>query len=63
MPERAMEDLVLADPDPAVAAGIARQHGIGGIAVPAFDIESIPDRVAWARAVVEQTSELAGAAR
>lgn len=63
VPERALEDLVLADPDPAVAAGIARQHGIGGIAVPAFDIESIPDRVAWARAVVEQTSELAGAAR
>lgn len=63
VPERALDDLVLSDPAPEVAATVARRHGVGGIAIPAFDIESVPDQVAWARTVVERSRELTGASR
>ncbi len=55
VPATALEDLVLADPDPAVAAKTAAAIGAKGIALPAFALDNVGDRVAWARAVLEAT--------
>jgi hypothetical protein len=52
VPAHVVDDVALPSADPAVAAGHADRIGAAEVAVPAFDIASVPDRVAWARAVL-----------
>lgn len=52
VPPAALDDLVLADPAPAAAAAIVADHGVTGIAIPAFATTGVADQVAWAREVL-----------
>jgi 5,10-methylenetetrahydromethanopterin reductase len=52
VPPAALDDLILHDPDPVVVGGIAANLDATSIAVPAFAIDEVPARVAWARAVL-----------
>jgi alkanesulfonate monooxygenase SsuD/methylene tetrahydromethanopterin reductase-like flavin-dependent oxidoreductase (luciferase family) len=52
VPRAALDDLVISDSDPANVGAIATQLGATSIAIPAFAIDEIPTRVAWARAVL-----------
>jgi len=52
VPDAALDDLIITDSDPRSVAAIARGIGATALAVPAFDIASVPDRVAWARSVL-----------
>ena len=49
VPSAALDDLIIADADPANAGAIARRIGATSIALPAFSIDELPERVAWAR--------------
>jgi 5,10-methylenetetrahydromethanopterin reductase len=51
VPEAAVDDLLVRDPDPAAIAARARSLGIGSIAVPGYGVDSVGEHVAWARAV------------
>jgi hypothetical protein len=53
VPEAALHDLIIADPDPAKVARTAQRIGATSIALPAFNIDELPERVAWARAVLD----------
>jgi 5,10-methylenetetrahydromethanopterin reductase len=53
VPAAALEDLIVSNPDPTVVGGIARRLGASSIAVPAFSIEEVDERVAWARKVLQ----------
>jgi 5,10-methylenetetrahydromethanopterin reductase len=52
VPPAALEDLVVADPDPSKVAEIARSIGARSIALPAFSVDELAERVAWARQVL-----------
>jgi 5,10-methylenetetrahydromethanopterin reductase len=52
VPPAALEDLVIVDPEPTKVGAQARQIGATSIALPAFAIEELPERVRWARAVL-----------
>src|SRR5688572_12107765 len=52
VPDAALADLIIADPRPELVAVQARSIGATSIALPAFQIDELPDRVAWARAVL-----------
>jgi 5,10-methylenetetrahydromethanopterin reductase len=52
VPTAALEDLIVADADPKQVAAIARQLGATSLALPAFSIDELPKRVAWARQVL-----------
>jgi 5,10-methylenetetrahydromethanopterin reductase len=52
VPAAALEDLIVSDPDPAHVASIARRTGATSLALPAFSIDELPERVAWARQVL-----------
>ncbi len=54
IPQAAIDDLVLPDPDPGYAAQLARRLGITGIAVPAFAVDGVSDQIAWAHEVLRQ---------
>ena len=54
VPQRAIDDLILA-PDVDALGARAAGLGISGIALPAFDTETVGRRVAWARAVLDAT--------
>jgi hypothetical protein len=49
VPQAALDDLILADPDPAQMRSHARELGATSLALPAFNIAELPERVAWAR--------------
>lgn len=53
LPAAVLDDLVLrgAEAEPANAARLARELGMGGVAVPGFTVEGVGAQVAWARAV------------
>jgi alkanesulfonate monooxygenase SsuD/methylene tetrahydromethanopterin reductase-like flavin-dependent oxidoreductase (luciferase family) len=53
VPPRVVDDIVVADPDPRRLGERARAIGASQLASPAHDIESIPARVEWARAVLD----------
>jgi 5,10-methylenetetrahydromethanopterin reductase len=55
VPVAALEDLVVSDPDPRHVAEIARGLGATSLALPAFSIAELPERVAWARQVLAST--------
>jgi alkanesulfonate monooxygenase SsuD/methylene tetrahydromethanopterin reductase-like flavin-dependent oxidoreductase (luciferase family) len=52
VPGAALDDLIIADPEPASVAALARRIGASSLALPAFSIDEVADRVAWARAVL-----------
>jgi len=52
VPEAALEDLIFSDPSPAALASSLTDLGATSLAIPAFTIEEVPERVAWARAVL-----------
>jgi 5,10-methylenetetrahydromethanopterin reductase len=51
VPGAVIDDLVRRDPDPARLAARARPLGITAVAVPAFSVDTVGRRVAWAQAV------------
>jgi 5,10-methylenetetrahydromethanopterin reductase len=56
IPPAALDDLVLGDPDPAVVGREAARIGATGIALPAFELDTIGDRVTWARRVLDEAA-------
>jgi hypothetical protein len=52
VPSAALDDLIINDANPAMVASTAVRLGATSIALPAFTIEEVPARVAWARAVL-----------
>jgi 5,10-methylenetetrahydromethanopterin reductase len=53
VPAAALDDLIVADPSPDNVRAIARGIGATSMALPAFSIDELPERVAWARRVLE----------
>jgi alkanesulfonate monooxygenase SsuD/methylene tetrahydromethanopterin reductase-like flavin-dependent oxidoreductase (luciferase family) len=56
VPESALRDLIIGDADPANVGTIAHAIGATSIALPAFSIDELPERVAWARQVLESAA-------
>jgi 5,10-methylenetetrahydromethanopterin reductase len=56
VPAHVVDDVALPTADPEVAAGHAARIGADEIAVPAFDIATVGERVAWARRVLAARS-------
>lgn len=54
VPAAARSDLILPALSAAEAVGIGRSIGATSIAIPAFSVASLPDRLAWARAVASE---------
>jgi hypothetical protein len=52
VPAVALEDLILHDPSPTRVGVLARKLGAASLAVPAFSIDEVGQRVAWAREVL-----------
>jgi hypothetical protein len=52
VPAHVVDDIAVTDPDPHRLAARARAIGASQLAFPAHDIESVPARVGWARAVL-----------
>jgi 5,10-methylenetetrahydromethanopterin reductase len=52
VPAAALDDLIVQDPDPERVGVLARSLGAGSMALPAFSIDEVGERVAWARAVL-----------
>jgi 5,10-methylenetetrahydromethanopterin reductase len=52
VPAAALDDLIFSNPDPANMGAVARRVGATSLALPAFNIEELPERVAWARQVL-----------
>lgn len=52
VPAAALEDLIIADADPGRMGALARQLGATSLALPAFNIDELAERVAWARQVL-----------
>lgn len=51
LPEAALDDLIMR-PDPGKVGSIARSISATSLAVPAFSLDEVGDRVAWAHNVV-----------
>lgn len=56
VPEAAVEDLITSDPDPAHAGAIAARIGASSLALPAFSVAEVQERVGWARQVLSHTA-------
>ena len=52
LPAAAVDDLLIGDPDPEAVAEVARRIGAGSLAIPAFGVAGLGDKVRWARAVL-----------
>jgi len=52
VPALALDDLIIKDPSPGRVAAQAQTIGATSIAVPAFSIDEVAERVAWAREVL-----------
>jgi 5,10-methylenetetrahydromethanopterin reductase len=63
VPQAALDDLIVSDPDPARVGATARRIGATSLAIPAFSIDEVGDRVAWARSVLENAASPAGSGR
>jgi hypothetical protein len=51
VPDVVVDDLVYRDPDPVRLGARARALGMSSVAVPAFSLDTVAERVAWARTV------------
>jgi 5,10-methylenetetrahydromethanopterin reductase len=56
VPDAALEDLIVSDPDPARVGAITARIGASSLALPAFSIAEVAERVAWARQVLSHTA-------
>jgi len=56
VPAAALDDLIIHDADPASVGATASAIGAASIALPAFAIEEVGDRVTWARAVLQSSA-------
>jgi 5,10-methylenetetrahydromethanopterin reductase len=56
VPPAALDDLIIQNPDPVRVGEHAAQIGATSLALPAFSVEEVADRVAWARAVLASRS-------
>jgi hypothetical protein len=54
VPVAALDDLILSDPSPAAVAVHAADLGATSVAIPAFSIDEVAARVAWARKVLAE---------
>jgi 5,10-methylenetetrahydromethanopterin reductase len=52
VPAAALDDLIVQDPDPGRVGTLAHRIGATSIALPAFAIDEVGERVAWARDVL-----------
>jgi 5,10-methylenetetrahydromethanopterin reductase len=52
VPAAALEDLILSDPAPEAVAPLAADLGATSVAIPAFSLDEVAPRVAWAHAVL-----------
>jgi alkanesulfonate monooxygenase SsuD/methylene tetrahydromethanopterin reductase-like flavin-dependent oxidoreductase (luciferase family) len=52
VPAAALSDLIIADPDPSAVGLIAQKIGATSMALPAFTLDGLTERVAWARDVL-----------
>jgi hypothetical protein len=52
VPQVALDDLIFEDPEPSVIGAQAADLGATSMAVPAFKIDEVASRVAWARQVL-----------
>lgn len=52
VPPAALDDLIIQDPDPARVGELAADLGATSLALPAFSIDEVAGRVAWAREVL-----------
>jgi hypothetical protein len=52
VPDHVLDDILVPDPDPKALGARAQSIGATDMAVPAFSIDSVQDRVAWAREVL-----------
>jgi hypothetical protein len=57
VPQAALDDLVVQDPDPGRVGELAASIGATALALPAFSVDEVADRVAWARAVLSHVGE------
>jgi 5,10-methylenetetrahydromethanopterin reductase len=57
VPQAALDDLIVQDPDPGRVGELAASIGATALALPAFSVDEVTDRVAWARAVLSFVSE------
>jgi 5,10-methylenetetrahydromethanopterin reductase len=62
VPTAALDDLIVSDPRPAHVAALAARVGATSLALPAFAIAEVPERVAWAREVLEIASRATASA-
>lgn len=56
VPEAALADLILPSADPAAVGARAASIGAASIAIPAFDLDTVGERVAWAKRAEAQAS-------
>jgi alkanesulfonate monooxygenase SsuD/methylene tetrahydromethanopterin reductase-like flavin-dependent oxidoreductase (luciferase family) len=56
VPAAALEDLIVSDPSPDVVASLAASLGATALAVPAFSIDEVDERVGWAREVLKRVA-------
>jgi alkanesulfonate monooxygenase SsuD/methylene tetrahydromethanopterin reductase-like flavin-dependent oxidoreductase (luciferase family) len=52
VPPAALDDLILSDASPSAVGAVAREVGATSLAIPAFSIHEVAERVAWARQIV-----------
>jgi alkanesulfonate monooxygenase SsuD/methylene tetrahydromethanopterin reductase-like flavin-dependent oxidoreductase (luciferase family) len=52
VPDHVLDDILVPDPDPKALGARAQSIGATDMAVPAFSIDSVQDRVVWAREVL-----------
>jgi len=56
VPTAAIDDLIVGDPEPGRVGAMARELGATSLALPAFRIDELGERVGWARRVLEVSS-------
>jgi alkanesulfonate monooxygenase SsuD/methylene tetrahydromethanopterin reductase-like flavin-dependent oxidoreductase (luciferase family) len=54
VPPAALDDLIIQDPDPGRVGELAAQLGATALALPAFSVNEVAERVAWARDVLSR---------
>jgi 5,10-methylenetetrahydromethanopterin reductase len=56
VPAAAIDDLIVSDASPAAVGGMAARIGATSLALPAFNISEVKERVAWARQVLAESA-------
>ena len=56
VPAAAIDDLIVSDASPAAVGGMAARIGATSLALPAFNISEVKERVAWARQALAESA-------